>query len=293
MKKDRASKAAHTHAEGFMRELNAVVEKKEMQKMKQYPSGLYVSDMMNQAEMSMRRNDFVRKRAAVLVQRRFREKLRARRARKAAEGVKSEASPASNKDLQQRLCRMLSKTVEAPAYFGESCLWVPFEEWSTAAPPMYMYSARCESRGELIQISRSAVRELILKFSPWLAERFEYYRVAVVEGFAENEVEGTGESPKGSETGLTSYRLPQLIDWAAIDLDLPEDEVVPMQAFQRQALQRDGMQDRNPEPKQIDHGVSPKKSRPSEDGREFAVPRAHSFGASIPPPPCYSGRSVT
>merc|ERR1712232_140302 len=110
--------------------------------------------MMNHAERSMRRNDFLRKRAATLVQRRFREKMNARRARKAALRAGSEGSCPSGEGVQQRLCRMLSKTVEAPAYFGESCLWVPFEEWTTAKPPMYMYSARCESRGELIQISR-------------------------------------------------------------------------------------------------------------------------------------------
>merc|ERR1712085_52510 len=120
----------NSHAETFMAHLTTTVEKKETQKMKQYPSGLYVSDMMNHAERSMRRNDFLRKRAATLVQRRFREKMNARRARKAALRAGSEGSCPSGEGVQQRLCRMLSKTVEAPAYFGESCLWVPFEEWS-------------------------------------------------------------------------------------------------------------------------------------------------------------------
>lgn len=127
---------------------------------------------------------------------------------------------------------MLSKTVEAPAYFGESCLWIPLDDWDIVPPPMYMYSARCECRGELIVIDRQDIQELISKFGPWLAERFEYFREAVVEGYVND---GVGRANLGGLLGAppdeTSYRLPIPVDWAAADLDLPEQETIPVEAF--------------------------------------------------------------
>jgi len=72
-------------------------------------------------------------------------------------------------------------TVAAPAYFGESCLWVPFEEWASAEPPTYRYTAWCECRCEVVEVQRAAIKELIERFSPWLIDRFEYFREAVVD----------------------------------------------------------------------------------------------------------------
>merc|ERR1719506_3657733 len=45
----------------------------------------------------------------------------------------------------------------------------------------YPYAARCESRGEFVYVSRSAVKGIIDRFSPWLAQRFEYFRQAVLD----------------------------------------------------------------------------------------------------------------
>merc|ERR1719419_1630438 len=39
---------------------------------------------------------------------------------------------------------IVSKIIEAPAYFGESCLWGPINEWDTMDPQTYMYTARCQ-----------------------------------------------------------------------------------------------------------------------------------------------------
>merc|ERR1719506_1971134 len=71
-----------------------------------------------------------------------------------------------------------SKFVHAPAYLGESCLWAPLEEWDHHSQP-YLYAARCESRGEFCYLSRSSIKNIIDRFSPWLAQRYEYYRQTV------------------------------------------------------------------------------------------------------------------
>mmetsp|Transcript_18273 Transcript_18273/g.38930 ORF Transcript_18273/g.38930 Transcript_18273/m.38930 type:complete len:108 (-) Transcript_18273:26-349(-) len=76
---------------------------------------------------------------------------------------------------------MRSERVEAPAYFGESCLWVPLGTWGRAPPPLYTYNARSLSRTEFVSVPRQALQQVITQFSPWLAERFEVFRKAVVE----------------------------------------------------------------------------------------------------------------
>jgi len=76
---------------------------------------------------------------------------------------------------------MPSGEVPGPAYFGESCLWVDRRDWALPGP-RYQYSASCRTRAEVLSISRSAIGEVIDKFSPWLGERFEIFRAAVVSG---------------------------------------------------------------------------------------------------------------
>lgn len=80
------------------------------------------------------------------------------------------------------LNHMHSKTVHAPSYFGESCLWVPLERWESEPPPLYMYNARCESLVELVYISRDTVKDIVERFSPWLPQRFESFRETVIKG---------------------------------------------------------------------------------------------------------------
>jgi hypothetical protein len=74
-----------------------------------------------------------------------------------------------------------SKYVHAPAYLGESCLWQPLDEWDTYQ--QFPYAARCVSRGEFCYMHRDDIKNIITngKFSPWLGERFEYFRQSVLE----------------------------------------------------------------------------------------------------------------
>jgi len=69
--------------------------------------------------------------------------------------------------------------VEAPAFFGESCLMEPFAEWDKQ-PHMHPHTAVCESPCEAICVSRCEVKEVMEKFSPMLAERFEFFRRSVL-----------------------------------------------------------------------------------------------------------------
>lgn len=80
----------------------------------------------------------------------------------------------------QAIHQLRSRVVQAPAFFGEACLWQPIEQWNTIDPPVYKYSARCDQRSELVMISRSAIQDLIFRYSPWLRERFEYFRKGVL-----------------------------------------------------------------------------------------------------------------
>eukprot|EP00931_Biecheleriopsis_adriatica_P060870 TRINITY_DN36564_c0_g1_i1.p1 TRINITY_DN36564_c0_g1~~TRINITY_DN36564_c0_g1_i1.p1 ORF type:complete len:839 (-),score=146.86 TRINITY_DN36564_c0_g1_i1:84-2600(-) len=69
--------------------------------------------------------------------------------------------------------------VHSPAYFGESCLWAPFNTWRTQVP-CFTYTLRCKTRVEVIFIPRLAVGNCIERFSPWLRERFETFRESVI-----------------------------------------------------------------------------------------------------------------
>merc|ERR1712032_647491 len=78
-----------------------------------------------------------------------------------------------------------------------------------------MYTARCKSRGELVYIPRCAIQDLLERFSPWLVERFDYFRQAVVEGMHTFTEDGTSQHAN----------VMQPVDWAAIDLRMPEDDI--------------------------------------------------------------------
>merc|ERR1712137_1502844 len=75
--------------------------------------------------------------------------------------------------------------IRSPAYFGESCLWVPFRDWTTKPVPRFLYTAMCHSRTELVYIPRSAVQNILERFSPWLVERFEFFQDSVMETFTQ------------------------------------------------------------------------------------------------------------
>mmetsp|Transcript_44727 Transcript_44727/g.118658 ORF Transcript_44727/g.118658 Transcript_44727/m.118658 type:complete len:814 (-) Transcript_44727:242-2683(-) len=74
-----------------------------------------------------------------------------------------------------------TRKVEAPAYFGDSCLWFPLHEWDEESSQLrHKYGARVEHRSEVLVIPRSAVKEVIDHFSPWLEPRFEQFRLSVL-----------------------------------------------------------------------------------------------------------------
>ena len=94
------------------------------------------------------------------------------RAGKGQRSEKARSRPKRPKGLK-------NKRVTAPAYFGESCLWVPRDDWGIVSPPRFSYSARCQSRCEVVCIPQQAVRGLVETFSPWLGERLDTFREAI------------------------------------------------------------------------------------------------------------------
>jgi len=96
-----------------------------------------------------------------------------------------------------------SRTIQAPVYLGESCLWAPLEAWDS--PQAYSYSARCESICEILVIPRAKIEELITNYSPWLAERFEMFRQDVVANLRQlDENAGPAEGDCGSKNNWRS-----------------------------------------------------------------------------------------
>lgn len=112
----------------------------------------------------LKKQDAVQKAAAMLIQLVWREKMRRR-------GIESEV----DKNCKGNTCY----TVDAPAYFGESCLWTPLSTWSTRAV-LHDYTIRVKSQVEIVSIPRVAVALCIEKFSPWLRSRFEVFQAAVL-----------------------------------------------------------------------------------------------------------------
>merc|ERR1712232_326981 len=125
---------------------------------------------MEEAAVKLMEIDHDRKWAASFIQRRWRVWITKRRR-------KSKRSRAA---LGHDVKTML---MVAPAYFGESCLWAPIEEWGAGVPATYTYNVQCESRAELIYISRNMIKDVIDRFSPWLLERFETFREAVHDAY--------------------------------------------------------------------------------------------------------------
>merc|ERR1712135_78023 len=81
-----------------------------------------------------------------------------------------------------------TRKIEATAYFGDSCLWFPLHEWDEeSSQSRHTYGARVEQRSEVIIIPRSAVKEVIDHFSPWLEVRFERFRGSVVKNFEKSQ----------------------------------------------------------------------------------------------------------
>jgi len=137
---------------------------------------IFNAEILNNASNSLKVHDLRVKSIVLRMQRRWRQRQRERAASARTEQERV-AAPKSGIDMR-------SHTVYAPAYFGESCLWdeVDVMEWSTASAPKHMYNARCQDRGQVVCIPRSAIQTVLVRFSPWLPERFGHFRIAVVEG---------------------------------------------------------------------------------------------------------------
>jgi len=133
-------------------------------------AGGYKSKILADAKRKLEIRDMKEKVAALGIQRRWRRK-RSMRAT-----LRPRASHRCNTAILERV---KTKSIHAPAYFGEACLWVPLDKWSEQ-PPTYKYSVMCESRVEVLILQRSQLREVIDTYSPWLRERFETFQESVV-----------------------------------------------------------------------------------------------------------------
>ncbi|CAK9072117.1 unnamed protein product [Durusdinium trenchii] len=125
----------------------------------------------------LRKQDAVQKHAAMLIQLVWRERMR-----KKLDEIHKKHRPSS------------CYTIEAPAYFAESCLWPPLMTWSKRVC-LHQYTVRVKSQVETVSIPRLAILLVIEKFSPWLRHRFEVFQAAVLE---EKESIGETVSPKFS-----------------------------------------------------------------------------------------------
>jgi len=170
---------------------------------------IFDSSVLMEATVQLKRQDLREKNAAIMIQRRWRKRPR----------MPNPKPSLLHHGSKWRATTMSSKTIAAPAYFGESCLWSPIEQWGKEDPPLYTYTARCESRCELVYIGREAIQEIVERFSPWLGERLETFRKSVVGQLSEMVGAEQSSSLKKSHTGEF-----QPEDWASMDLLPPQDD---------------------------------------------------------------------
>jgi hypothetical protein len=166
--------------------------------------------IVNKAGMRMKMFDNRLKYSAMRMQKVWRIKQQ----RKEQQGLPC-FKPAASTTVQG----MRSTSVQAPAYFGESCLWVPFEMWNTASPHKYEYSAKCIERTEVVLVPRSAIQDVIDQFSPWLADRLELFQKFIHEAVDQSESSahhrtGTGVREYGlfNEADVTKVSRPSVSD---------------------------------------------------------------------------------
>eukprot|EP00928_Gymnodinium_smaydae_P031116 TRINITY_DN22950_c0_g1_i1.p1 TRINITY_DN22950_c0_g1~~TRINITY_DN22950_c0_g1_i1.p1 ORF type:complete len:727 (-),score=59.05 TRINITY_DN22950_c0_g1_i1:208-2088(-) len=168
----REASKKHLNKEGILNYWQHMGEMRELRCQTQVDESnetLFSTRVFSNAATCLRRQDIRMRVAARVLQRRW-------RAKSAGNAAGREPSTTSGTSASRS-----SSVVEAPAYFGESCLWVPFEQWGEVAP-LYSYSATCRTRAEVLCIPRPAVQEIIIRFSPWLGDRFDCFRQAVVDG---------------------------------------------------------------------------------------------------------------
>jgi hypothetical protein len=151
------------------------------------------SHILNAAFNRLHKRDLREKRSACYIQRRWK--------RMKGKDKDDAIGPSTFKSLS----KAKTKHVHAPAYLGEACLWTPYDTWDTHEPAKHPYSACCETRAEFVCIPRSAVQSIIEKFSPWLGQRFEDFRLDVVQSIMKAQ-EGQEDDDKDKEE---NFRLSQ------------------------------------------------------------------------------------
>lgn len=209
-------------------------KKKKARREKRRNYDIFESDVFRDATLDLLRLDKRRKSAAAIVQKAWRRRIK-----------KTDGSRV-NKNLRS-VSTMQSKTVQAPAYFGESCLWLPYEDWgSDTKVVIHQYSATCDSRAtsEIVHIPRTAISEVIEAFAPWLLERFEFFQTSVLRGM--HGAMGTG-----------SHTPTSIVDWAVIDLCPPPQDEASLGHEHFESLRRSSQAQRLPPTVPKLRGLSP------------------------------------
>lgn len=129
--------------------------------------------------------------AATLLQRKWRERKELERQSKVEGGTVPSDNPLAGNDRASVLppkndsrASVLTSThlVSAPAFFGESCLWIPIKEWNGGTYQTHTYSCWCSARCEVVFLQRTAIQELLDSFKPWLQWRFEAFAESYTSG---------------------------------------------------------------------------------------------------------------
>eukprot|EP00747_Dinoflagellata_sp_TGD_P020121 gnl/TRDRNA2_/TRDRNA2_127614_c3_seq1.p1 gnl/TRDRNA2_/TRDRNA2_127614_c3~~gnl/TRDRNA2_/TRDRNA2_127614_c3_seq1.p1 ORF type:complete len:387 (+),score=49.75 gnl/TRDRNA2_/TRDRNA2_127614_c3_seq1:100-1260(+) len=167
------------------------------------------SEILNNARIMMEQQDKEELEATLKIQLRWHRRQR----RMSVKGCMS----SRRQSRPTHTARVNSHSIEAPCFFGESCLWIPIKDWdSDENEHKYLYNAQCEVLCELICIPRSSIKQIIDKFS-WLPDRFSRFRNCVVEGLekvaerrkeAIREYEITHSSPIGERSPATPESQP-------------------------------------------------------------------------------------
>ncbi|CAJ1365474.1 unnamed protein product [Effrenium voratum] len=179
--------------------------------------GTCYSENIARAVKELKRQDSVQRRAAAFIQSAWRDHIKSRR----------------NEGLKFGLLRVGGYPLDAPAYFGESCLWAPYSTWKRRAA-IHRYTVRCKTQVEVVSVPRSAIGQCIEKFSPWLQNRFEVFQSAVLaDAVIQEEEEGVVQevserdirrvkSAKSNFMGFDAVRSAQVVPSA------PEDACTQM-----------------------------------------------------------------
>eukprot|EP00929_Paragymnodinium_shiwhaense_P053315 TRINITY_DN26678_c0_g3_i1.p1 TRINITY_DN26678_c0_g3~~TRINITY_DN26678_c0_g3_i1.p1 ORF type:complete len:947 (-),score=182.98 TRINITY_DN26678_c0_g3_i1:199-3039(-) len=233
----------------IQRALNLKSKERRTNRKKPPPSGdIFRSRSLTEARFKLMDEDEDRRIAAVNIQRLWRmKKIRRESGLSESHLHGHESGPSRSKQLGTTF-------MNAPAYFGESCLWIPYAEWDTTEPGDCNYNVRCESRCELVVIPREKVKEIIQRFSPWLEERFEMFREAVVSAIAADKglvpsskeaaprrpsmCEGVEVGSHGGHAGYSGDRLPLPLPMYVAAAAASSDDFSPLYPQQMASIMR-------------------------------------------------------